>query len=99
MRDVGRRERAGIAGSDIVIAVTDDDEDNLLICQVAKEKYAVGRVIARVNNPRNRQHFEMLDIKPYISATDLILGMIEHEVPRHGLLHLLDLPGIRSDPT
>lgn len=90
-------ERAGIAGSDIVIAVTGDDEDNLLICQVAKEKYAVGRVIARVNNPRNRQHFEMLDIKPYISATDLILGMIEHEVPRHGLLHLLDLPGERLE--
>lgn len=90
-------ERAGIAGSDIVIAVTGDDEDNLLICQVAKEKYAVGRVIARVNNPRNRQHFEMLDIKPYISATDLILGMIEHEVPRYGLLHLLDLPGERLE--
>jgi trk system potassium uptake protein len=84
-------ERAGIADSDIVIAVTGDDEDNLLICQVAKEKYGVERIIARVNNPRNRQHFELLGVKPYVSATDLILRLIEHEVPRYGLIHLLDL--------
>lgn len=85
-------EKAGIQASDMVIAVTGDDEDNLLICQVAKEKYLVERVIARVNNPRNRQHFELLGIKPYVSATDLILRLIEHEVPSYGLVHLLDLP-------
>ena len=48
-------------------------------------------MIARVNNPRNRQHFELLGIRPYVSATDLILRLIEHEVPRYGLVHLLDL--------
>ena len=85
-------ERAGVAEADLVIAVTGDDEDNILICQVARDRYEVERVIARCNNPRNRQHFELLDIRPYISATDLILRLIEHEVPRHGLLHLLDLP-------
>ena len=53
-------ERAGISRADMVIAVTGDDEDNMLICQVAKEKYLVDRIIARVNNPRNRQHFELL---------------------------------------
>jgi trk system potassium uptake protein len=84
-------ERAGIAEAELVIAVTGDDEDNVLICQVAKEKYGVERIIARVNNPRNRQHFELLGIKPYVSATDLILRLIEHEVPRYGLIHLLDL--------
>ena len=84
-------ERAGIARASMVIAVTGDDEDNLLICQVAKEKYGVDRVIARVNNPRNRQHFELLGVKPYVSATDLILRLIEREVPRYGLVHLLDL--------
>ena len=47
-------ERAGIQRADMVIAVTGDDEDNMLICQVAKEKYLVDRIIARVNNPRNR---------------------------------------------
>ena len=39
----------------MVIAVTGDDEDNMLICQVAREKYEVERIIARVNNPRNRR--------------------------------------------
>ena len=84
-------ERAGIGRAEMVIAVTGDDEDNLLICQVAKDKYDVERVIARVNNPRNRQHFELLGVKPYVSATDLILRLIEREVPRYGLVHLLDL--------
>jgi trk/ktr system potassium uptake protein len=84
-------ERAGIEQAEMVIAVTGDDEDNILICQVAREKYGVERIIARCNNPRNRQHFDLLDIRPYVSATDLILRLIEHEVPRYGLLHLLDL--------
>ncbi|HEX3317542.1 MAG TPA: TrkA family potassium uptake protein [Solirubrobacteraceae bacterium] len=84
-------ERAGIARADMVIAVTGDDEDNMLICQVAKEKYLVDRIIARVNNPRNLQHFKLLDILPAVSATDLILRLIEHEVPKYGLVHLLDL--------
>jgi trk system potassium uptake protein TrkA len=84
-------ERAGIVRADMVIAVTGDDEDNVLICQVAKEKYLVEHTIARVNNPRNLDHFELLGIRPVVSATDLILRLIEHEVPHHGLVHLLDL--------
>jgi trk system potassium uptake protein len=90
-------ERAGISRADMVIAVTGDDEDNMLICQVAREKYLVEQIIARVNNPRNRQHFELLNIKPYVSATDLILRLIEHEVPEYGLVHLLDLPEERLE--
>ena len=84
-------ERAGIERADLVIAVTGDDEDNILICQMAREKYGVERVVARCNNPRNLQHFELLGIKPAVSATDLILRLIEHEVPQYGLVHLLDL--------
>jgi trk system potassium uptake protein TrkA len=84
-------ERAGIQRADLVIAVTGDDEDNLLICQIAKEKYRCERIIARVNNPRNRQYFDLLGIQPAVSATDLILRLIEHEVPSYGLVHLLDL--------
>ncbi len=90
-------ERAGISRADMVIAVTGDDEDNLLICQVAREKYLVERIIARVNNPRNREWFELLKIKPFVSATDLILRLLEHEVPGHGLVHLLDLPEERLE--
>ncbi len=84
-------ERAGIQRADLVIAVTGDDEDNMLVCQVAREKYLCERIIARVNNPRNYDHFKLLGIMPAVSATDLILRLIEHEVPRYGLVHLLAL--------
>jgi trk system potassium uptake protein TrkA len=85
-------ERAGIARPpDLVVAVTGDDEDNMIICQVARERYGVGKVIARVNDPRNQEHFDLLGISPTISATSIILAMIEHEVPEHGLIHLLEL--------
>src|SRR5215212_12283521 len=50
-------ERAGIQRAELVIAVTGDDEDNILICQIAKVKYLCERTISRVNNPRNLQHF------------------------------------------
>jgi trk system potassium uptake protein TrkA len=84
-------ERAGVQRADLVIAVTGDDEDNLLICQVAKEKYGCQQIVARCNNPRNLQHFKLLGILPAVSATDLILQMIEHELPEYGMVHLLDL--------
>src|SRR6202049_4711778 len=84
-------ERAGIQRADLVIAVTGDDEDNILVCQVAKEKYLCDRIIARVNNPRNHDHFRLLGLQPAVSATALILRLIEHEVPRYGLVHLLAL--------
>ena len=57
-------ERAGIQRADLVIAVTGDDEDNILICQVAKEKYGCERIVARVNNPRNLPHFKLLGVQP-----------------------------------
>jgi trk system potassium uptake protein TrkA len=85
-------ERAGIKRPpDLVLAVTGDDEDNLIICQIAKEKYNVPKVIARVNDPRNQAHFDLLGISPTICATSNILALIEHEVPEHELVHLLEL--------
>jgi trk system potassium uptake protein TrkA len=84
-------ERAGIERADLMIAVTGDDEDNILICQMAKEKYGCQRIVARVNNPRNLQHFRLLGVQPAVSATDLILRLIEHEVPEYGLVQLLAL--------
>jgi trk system potassium uptake protein len=85
-------ERAGIARPpDLVVAVTGDDEDNMIICQMARERYGVEKVIARVNDPRNQEHFDLLGVSPTISATSIILAMIEHEVPAHRLIHLLEL--------
>src|ERR1700710_92082 len=61
-------ERAGIQRPALVIAVPRDEQDNNLICQVAREKYEVKQIIARVNNPRNKPHFDLLGIKPSVSA-------------------------------
>ena len=84
-------ERAGIERADLVVAVTGDDEDNIIVCQVAKEKYGVPKVIARVNDPRNQQHFDMVGITLTVSATATILALIEHELPQHELVTLIDL--------
>jgi trk system potassium uptake protein TrkA len=85
-------ERAGIARPpDIVLALTGDDEDNLIIAQLAKEKYGVGKVIARVNDPRNQAHFDLLGLSPTVCATSSIMALVEHEVPEHELIHLLEL--------
>jgi trk system potassium uptake protein TrkA len=85
-------ETAGIRRPpDLVIAVTGDDEDNMVICQLAREKYGVQKVIARVNDPRNQAYFDLLGISPTVCATSGILALVEHEVPEHGLIHLLEL--------
>jgi trk system potassium uptake protein len=85
-------EKAGIARPpDVVAALTGDDEDNLIISQLAREKYAVPKVIARVNDPRNQAHFDLLGISPTVSATRGLMALIEHEVPEHDLVHLLEL--------
>ena len=85
-------ERAGIGRPpELVLAVTGDDEDNLIICQLASEGYRVPKVIARVNDPRNQEHFDLLGIRQTVCATANVLGLVEHEVPEHGFVHLLQL--------
>ena len=73
-------EEAGGARADAVVAVTGDDEDNLVICQMAKIKFNVPRTIARVNNPRNEELFHRLGIDGTVSATKIIYNLIEQEI-------------------
>jgi trk system potassium uptake protein TrkA len=85
-------ERAGIGRPpELLLAVTGDDEDNLIIAQIAKDGYGVRKAIARVNDPRNQEYFDLLGITQTVCATTSILGLVEHEVPEHGLVPLLDL--------
>ena len=84
---------AGCARADIVAAVTGDDEDNLVICQMAKHHFDVRRTIARVNNPKNELLFRHLGVDEIISPTRMILGSIEQDIPVHELLHLGALGG------
>ena len=82
---------AGAARADVAVAVTGEDEDNLVICQMAKQKFHVGRTIARVNNPKNENLFRMLGIDVTVSQTDYILHIIEQSIPERSFVHLLSL--------
>lgn len=84
-------EAAGMARADVCIAVTGDDEDNIVIGQVAHDHFGVENVVARVNDPRNQEHFDLLGVAPTVCATESILSLIEHEVPQHSLVHLFSL--------
>ena len=82
---------AGCNRADVVAAVTGDDEDNLVICQMAKHHFDVPRTIARVNNPANEPLFRHLGVDELVSPTRMILGSIEQDIPVHELLHLAAL--------
>jgi len=84
---------AGTERADMLIAVTNEDEDNLVACQVAKNKFKVPRTIARIKNPKNEALFKKLGVDVTVSSTNLILEHIEEEVPTHPLVHLLTLKG------
>jgi len=81
----------GTGRADMFIAVTGDDPDNLVACQIAKHKFNVPRTIARIRNPQNEAIFKQLGIDVTVSATNIILEHIEEEVPTHPLTHLLTI--------
>ena len=84
---------AGANRATIVVAVTGDDEDNLVVCQMAKHHFEVPRTIARVNNPANEPLFRHLGVDEIISPTRMALAAIEQDIPVHELLHLAQLEG------
>jgi trk system potassium uptake protein TrkA len=87
--EVATLAEAGVSRAEVFIAATDEDEDNLVACQVAKHKFGVPRTIARVNNPENEKIFKKLGVDCPISVTNLILEHIEEKIPTHPLIHLL----------
>jgi trk/ktr system potassium uptake protein len=89
--DAGPMLEAGMNRADIVVAATGDDEDNLIISQMAKKKFGVKRAIARINNPKNEHIFSVLGINSTVSYVDALVAQIEREIPAHSLIHLLTL--------
>src|SRR5947209_1374382 len=89
--EVATLEQAGLERADVVAAVTGHDEDNLIIAQVAKRRFDVPRTVARINNPRNEFIFEKLGIDATVSATQVILSVIQQSMPSHPFVHLLTL--------
>ncbi|MDD4955433.1 MAG: NAD-binding protein [Candidatus Omnitrophica bacterium] len=82
-------EQAGVARADVLAAVTGDDEDNLIICQVAKEKFEVHRTVGRVNNPDNEKTFSELGIDVPVDDTKIIAKIIEEEASYSDFVNLL----------
>ena len=76
--DATYQEDAGMARADVFAAVTGDDDDNLVACQLARVAFGVPRAVARVNNPKNEHIFNALGIEA-ISSTTIISRMIEEE--------------------
>ena len=77
---------AGANRADAIVAVTGHDEDNLIICQLAKMMFFVARTIARVNNPVNEETFSSLGIDVTVNATRLINAIIQEQVTAHDML-------------
>ncbi|HVA22444.1 MAG TPA: TrkA family potassium uptake protein [Candidatus Micrarchaeia archaeon] len=86
----------GIERASVVAAVTGDDEDNLVACQLARRTFEVPRTLARVNNPRNVRLFHQLGVDVAVSATDVILGVIDSELAHQGDVRELPLDGTEA---
>ncbi len=71
---------AGFGRADVIAAVTGDDEDNLVICQMAKKKFQTPRTVARVNDPANLTLFQKLGIDTTVSSTQIIFNLIEQQI-------------------
>jgi trk system potassium uptake protein TrkA len=82
---------AGAERADVVVAVTGDDEDNLVICQVAKKRFGAKRTVARINEPRNEGLFKLLGIDTTINATHVLLSVLEQQLPHSSLVPLVRL--------
>lgn len=76
---------AGIEDADIVAAVTGTDEENLVICKIAKLNFDISRTISRVNNPKNVEMFRILGIDTTVCSTAVIVNLIESEVEQTGI--------------
>ncbi len=82
---------AGFGRADAVVAVTGSDDDNLVVCQMAKMEYNVPRTISRISDPRNEKLFAHLGIDATVSATKIIYNLIEQEVGGGELIPLAAL--------
>jgi trk system potassium uptake protein TrkA len=81
-------KEAGAMGADVVLAVTPNDQDNLVICQLAELQFAVPRVLALANDPDNAEIFEKLGVSAF-STTNIVSSLIEQRVSLEQIINLL----------
>ena len=70
----------GIQDVELIAAVTGSDEQNLVVCQIAKTSFHVAKTIARINNPKNIEMFKLLGVDKTVCSTEVIADLIEYEV-------------------
>lgn len=75
---------AGIEEAEIIAAVTGNDEENLVICQIAKISFSINKTIAKINNPKNIAMFKALGVDKTVCSTEVIANLIENEFDREG---------------
>lgn len=85
-------EKAGIENMDVVLAVTEDDQDNLVICQLAERQFQVPRTFATVNTPGNEKLFEWLGVNVAVSSTAILAALVDQQVTMKDITSLLELP-------
>lgn len=73
---------AGIEEAEIIAAVTGSDEENLIICQIAKLNFNINKTIARINNPKNTVMFKVLGVDKTVCSTEVIANLVEYEFDR-----------------
>lgn len=78
--DIEVLDDAGINEANIVAAVTGKDEENLVICQMAKLNFQINKTIARINNPKNRAVFKAFGVDKTVCSTEVIASLIEGEM-------------------
>lgn len=83
-------EQAGINEADVVLAVTGDDQDNLVICQMAERKFDVPRTFTRVNTPGNERLFDWLGVNVAVSSSSILAALVEQEMTLQDLRYILN---------
>ncbi len=86
-------EAAEVHKSDALVSVTGSDEVNLVVCQIAKEKFGVNKTVAKANNPKNAALMQALGIDNVINSTNSIASLIEREVDFSNIKDILELNG------
>lgn len=84
--EISVQKQAGFGRADVIVAVTGEDEDNLVVCQMAKIVWNVGRVLARVNDPSHESVFQKIGVNQTVSATGIIFNLLEQQITTDELI-------------
>jgi len=87
--DPAMLQEAGAYQADVLLALTARDQDNLIACQIAQDRYGVPKTVALVNDPENREIFEELGVSVAFSATEMLGSMIEQQTTSADIRNLV----------